>query len=87
MMLRTLSILFALVLPLSAANCADDAKNLANLIEPAKLATLGPRGANPRIQKAAVILAETEADELQASTDWPTAIEMRKRRCNQPPLN
>src|SRR6266516_4600535 len=31
---------------------ADNAANIASLIDPAKLATLGERGANPRIQKA-----------------------------------
>ena len=35
----------------------DYAKNIANLIDPAKLATLGERRANPRVQKAVYWLA------------------------------
>ena len=45
------------LLPLSwclsaVARNTDYAHPLASLIDPAKLATLGPRGANPRVQKA-----------------------------------
>ena len=36
------------------------AAKLANLIDPAKLATLRERGANPRIQKVVAILADAE---------------------------
>ena len=38
------------------------ATNLASLINPAKLTTLGTRGANPRIQKAFAILAAAESE-------------------------
>ena len=34
------------------SKAADYTANLASLLDPAKLATLGPRGANPRVQKA-----------------------------------
>ena len=41
---------------------ADDfTAKLTPLIDPAKLATLGQRGANPRIQKAVAILADAQA--------------------------
>ncbi len=36
---------------------ADHAQHIATLIDPAKLATLGERGANPRVQKAVYWLA------------------------------
>lgn len=36
---------------------SDYAKNIASLIDPAKLATLGERGANSRVQKAVYWLA------------------------------
>ena len=54
MIIRVLALLLAAVLPVMA-DCAGDASNLAKLIVPAKLATLGKRGANSRVQKAAVI--------------------------------
>ena len=44
-------------LPLLAAQ-TDYAKRIAPLIDPAKLATLGPRQANQRVQKAVYWLAE-----------------------------
>jgi hypothetical protein len=39
-----------------------DVPRLAALLDPAKLATLGPRGANPRVQKAVAWLAVAQAD-------------------------
>ncbi len=45
----------------AAAGPANYARNIAALITPEKLATLGPRGANPRIQKA---VAQLEAARL-----------------------
>jgi hypothetical protein len=44
-------------LPVLAAQ-TDYAKRIAPLIDPAKLATLGKRGANQRVQKAICWLAE-----------------------------
>jgi hypothetical protein len=44
-----------------AASATDFTAKLAPLIDPAKLATLGQRGANPRIQKAVAILADAQA--------------------------
>lgn len=57
MIFRVLTLLFAALLPV-LADCNSHARDLANLIDPAKLATLGPRGANPRIQKAVAILED-----------------------------
>lgn len=54
-------LLFTLV-NLARADCNTYSRTLANLIEPAKLATLGPRGANPRIQKAVAILETARRD-------------------------
>jgi len=59
--IRVLALLFAAVLPV-LADCADHAPDLANLIDPAKLATLGPRGANLRIQKAVALLEDARRD-------------------------
>ena len=42
----------------SAADTASFAQRIAPLIDPAKLATLGERGANPRVQKYVAQLAE-----------------------------
>jgi hypothetical protein len=56
---RLLTIFLALIwcLPLLAAQ-TNYAKRIAPLIDPAKLATLGKRGANQRVQKAVYWLAE-----------------------------
>jgi hypothetical protein len=48
----------------AAARLESYSSKLAPLIDPAKLATLGERGANPRVQKAVAILAEAEADKV-----------------------
>lgn len=45
-----------------AAASRDHAHEIAGLIAPAKLATLGERGANPRIQKAVALLAIARAE-------------------------
>ena len=57
--MRRLSILLCwlLLAAQTVAAQADYAKNIASLIDPAKLATLGKRGANTRIQKAVYWLA------------------------------
>ncbi len=59
----TLSFAFALLLA-SAALAADrgsSAANIASLIDPAKLATLRERGANPRVQKYVALLEDARA--------------------------
>ena len=46
----------------AAAAQFDHAARIASLIDPAKLATLGERGANPRVQKAVYWLATARKD-------------------------
>lgn len=55
------------VLAVSAADVESYAKRVATLIDPAKLATLGERGANPRVQKYVAQLAEARAAGLTPS--------------------
>ena len=50
--LLVLCLNWLLLLPQAVSAATDYAGNVAALIDPAKLATLGPRGANPRVQKA-----------------------------------
>jgi hypothetical protein len=45
-----------------AADIEGHANRIASLIDPAKLATLGPRGANSRVEKYVALLAEAKAD-------------------------
>lgn len=51
-----------------AGTVEDYARNIAPLIEPAKLATLGPRGANQRVQKATYWLAMAKKDKRSTSS-------------------
>ncbi len=44
-----------------AATVEGYARKVAGLVDPAKLATLGERGANPRVQKYVALLAEAKA--------------------------
>ena len=46
-----------------AAAQTDHAKQIASLLDPAKLATLGERGANPRVQKAVYWLAAARKED------------------------
>ena len=48
-----------------AGTVEDYAQKVAPLIDPAKIATLGKRGANPRVQKCAYWLAMAKADKVQ----------------------
>ncbi len=50
---------------LPAATAPDYAGNIAALVDPAKLATLGPRGANPRVQKAVYWLETARQNHLK----------------------
>jgi hypothetical protein len=60
---RFLPIMLSLVVGCAAAFGASDAADrLADLIRPEKLATLGPRKANPRIQKAVAQLEAARQD-------------------------
>lgn len=51
------SLVYALALVLAQAGESDYGQQLAALIDPSKLKTLGQRAANPRLQKAVYILA------------------------------
>jgi hypothetical protein len=54
-----------LVVGAAMAGCTGDVEqfaiNISSLVDPAKLATLGPRGANPRVEKYVALLAEAKA--------------------------
>ncbi|MGO8929773.1 MAG: hypothetical protein ACLQU3_23145 [Limisphaerales bacterium] len=54
-----------LVVGAAVAGCTGDVErfaiNISSLVDPAKLATLGPRGANPRVEKYVALLAEAKA--------------------------
>lgn len=68
------ALFLALVCGCEAASLDQHADKLASLIDPAKLATLGQRGANPRIQKAVAILADAQADILDLGAVCAAAI-------------
>jgi hypothetical protein len=53
---------------------SDSAANIASLIDPAKLATLGERGANPRIQKCVYWLAAARTNGKKPSAILDSAI-------------
>ncbi|CAG0989083.1 hypothetical protein ARNL5_03096 [Anaerolineae bacterium] len=55
--MRTLRVILPALLALPLAAADVDVSRLAALLDPAKLATLGARGANPRVQKAVHWLA------------------------------
>ena len=55
-----LLLLVAMAAP-AAASRASYASKISNLVDPAKLVTLGERGANPRVQKYVALLVEGEA--------------------------
>jgi len=57
-----------------AATTAACAKNLAPLIDPAKLPTLGKRGANPRIQKAVYWLSTAASNSAAPAQVIDTAL-------------
>src|SRR5436190_2025762 len=52
----------------------DDASKIVSLIDPAKLATLGERGANPRVQKAVYWLATARKAGEQPSNVLARAV-------------
>ena len=64
-MLRLVSVAVFIVWPLvcAGAGAALDvyAKRVSSLVDPAKLATLGKRGANQRVQKHVAVLAEAKS--------------------------
>ena len=63
------------VTTLAFADTAKDyAERVASLIDPAKLATLAERGANPRVQKYVAQLAEARAEQLNVSNIVVVAV-------------
>ena len=58
----------------TSATAAACAKNLSPLIDPAKLATLGKRGANPRIQKAVYWLSTAASNSVAPAQVIDTAL-------------
>lgn len=67
--LAFLPALLALFVACSArADLQGDAKALSALFDPAKLATLKERGANPRVQKAVAILESSRRDGNKVKT-------------------
>ena len=69
------ALLLALVCATGEASSLDQhADKLASLIDPAKLATLGKRGANSRVQKAVAILAEAQSEKLDAGAVCAAAV-------------
>jgi hypothetical protein len=70
-LMRNLLVLFLCLFPLACgkqspvkAPTKDYARLIEPLIDPAKLATLGDRGANPRVQKAVAFLWQAKRDGL-----------------------
>jgi hypothetical protein len=76
--MRTIStLLCGLLLAVQAVAAQTNyASQIANLIDPAKLATLGERGANPRVQKAVYVLAtaRTEGEKPAKVLDHAVAL-------------
>jgi hypothetical protein len=72
--LPTLCLICLLVLPHAVAATTDYASTLAALIDPAKLATLGPRGANSRIQKAVYWLETARQDKQKPARVLSDAV-------------
>lgn len=60
-------VLLATACALSAADLSSYAERIAPLIDPAKLATLRERGANPRVQKYVAHLAEAKKAGVEVS--------------------
>lgn len=64
----------------AAADVATYAQHVSSLVDPAKLATLGVRGANPRVQKYVALLANAKAAGLapeKVATQAVAAVGMK----------
>jgi hypothetical protein len=79
-MARVLFALLLTVLSAPASSVESYTAKLAPLIDPAKLATLGERGANPRVQKAVAILADAEANKVQPDAVCAAAVKRVKMK-------
>lgn len=73
-----LAVLFAVALAfaVSATDAETYAQRIAALIDPAKLATLGERGANPRVQKYVAQLAQAQQAGQSPSSTVDRAVAM-----------
>ena len=69
-----LCVTMPLVVVAAAATTASFAQRIAPLIEPAKLAKLGARGANPRVQKYVAQLAEAQQQPVPVNTVVAQAV-------------
>jgi hypothetical protein len=75
--MKFFALLFAIVLPFVGHGSDCDGfhtVNLAALINPSKLATLGKRGANPRILKAVAMMEEARRNGCQVSIVASNAV-------------
>src|SRR5512146_2124695 len=82
--MRGVYILSALLLLAQATFAAtpEYARKLASLIDPAKMATLGERGANPRIQKAVHWLAAAQKQGERPSKVLDQAVALAGYKSN-----
>ena len=74
---KLISLLFALLVPIVAIGRESAqfyATNVAGLIDPPKLATLGKRGAIPRVQKAIAMLESAKRDGYSVSVVASNAV-------------
>ena len=74
--------LFALVRATGEASSLDQyVDKLASLVDPARLATRGARGANSRVPKAVAILAEAETQKIDVAQNpfLPAALILAQR--------
>ena len=69
-----LVLIFAALIPAPAQDLAAYSKNVAALIDPAKLATLAKRGANPRIQKVVAQLEDARRSGFAVSLVTSNAV-------------
>lgn len=74
--MKWLALFLAALLPclVSAAPLEQYVTNVASLIDPAKLATLGKRGANPRVQKVVALLETARRDGHTVATIASNAV-------------
>src|ERR1051326_6748890 len=72
----SLFVCWVLLILQAAAAQIDHAHRIASLIDPVKLATLGERGANPRVQKAVywLVMARKEGETPAAVLDRAVSI-------------
>ena len=75
-MKRFLASVSLLLLSALCLHASDYAERIAPLIDPAKLATLAARGANPRVQKVTYWLAKAKQDKEDPATVAADAVKL-----------